>query len=59
MSEHANIAIDTGIDIYFADPTVPGSAHQRDTNGLLRQYWPKSSDLRNLTHAIPTKSPTG
>jgi IS30 family transposase len=52
MSEHAAIAVDAGIDIYFADPHAPWQrGSNENTNGLLRQYWPKSSDLRNLTQA--------
>jgi IS30 family transposase len=46
MSQHAKLKIDTGLDVYFCDPH---SSWQRgmneNTNGLLRQYFPKGTDL--------------
>lgn len=52
MAEHAGIAIDAGIDIYFCDPHSPWQrGSNENTNGLLRQYWPKGADMRNLTQA--------
>ncbi len=46
MSSHIKIAEATGLDIYFCDPHSPWQrALNENTNGLLRQYFPKGADL--------------
>jgi IS30 family transposase len=46
MSEHVRFSVDTGVDVYFCDPKSPWQrGTNENTNGLLRQYLPKRSDL--------------
>jgi IS30 family transposase len=64
MAQHAKLRIDSGLEIYFCDPQSPWQrGSNENTNGLLRQYFPKGTDLSRhsigeldaVAHALNTR----
>ena len=52
MIQHKQFTIDTGVDVYFCDPHAPWQrGSNENTNGLLRQYFPKGTSLARYTAA--------
>ena len=52
MADHARFSITTGVPVYFCDPRSPWQrGSNENTNGLLRQYFPKRSEIAHYTQA--------
>jgi IS30 family transposase len=52
MSEHVRFTIETGVTVYFCDPHSPWQrGSNENTNGLLRQYFPKRTEIAHYSQA--------
>ncbi len=50
MAQHVQFSVDTGVEVFFCDPNSPWQrGTNENTNGLLRQYFPKGTDMSKLT----------
>jgi IS30 family transposase len=52
MAEHARFSVATGVPVYFCDPHSPWQrGSNENTNGLLRQYFPRRTDFTAVTQS--------
>ena len=50
MAEHRRFSVESGVEVYFCDPQSPWQrGSNENTNGLLRQYFPKGQSLAGIT----------
>jgi IS30 family transposase len=52
MAQHKSFTVDTNVKVYFCDPQSPWQrGTNENTNGLLRQYFPRKTDLAGYSQA--------
>jgi len=52
MAAHAQFSVKTGVPVFFCDPRSPWQrGSNENTNGLLRQYFPKRTEIAHFTQA--------